>query len=181
MKNKERKSAESRKRFPMEELTKITIDALQERGVCLDDIANIVYQLQRPYVDELTIEFCLYNIKKVLEKREVVNAVLTGIELDKLAERGLISEPISSIITDDDGLYGIDEIIPLSIINLYGSIGLTNFGYLDKEKIGIIKKLDLEKLGRVHTFLDDLVAALAAAAASRIAHSSKQPNLKSYD
>lgn len=181
MKSKERKSAESRKRFPMEKLTKITIEALEERGVCLDDIANIVYQLQRPYVDELTIEFCLYNINKVLEKREVVNAILTGIELDKLAEQGKISDPISSIIQDDDGLYGIDEILPLSIINLYGSIGLTNFGYLDKEKIGIIKKLDMEKSGRVHTFLDDLVAALAAAAASRIAHSSKQPNLKSYD
>ena len=58
-------------------------------------------------------------------------------------------------------------------MNVYGSIGLTNFGFLDKEKIGIIKELDCEKGERVNTFLDDLVAAIAAAAVSRIAHSCK--------
>ena len=65
----------------------------------------------------------------------------------------------------------IDEIIPLSIVNIYGTIGLTNYGYLDKEKVGIIKELDNKEGKRVNTFLDDLVAAIAAAAASRIAHS----------
>ena len=53
---------------------------------------------------------------------------------------------------------------------LYGSIGLTNFGYLDKEKIGIIRKLDRSKQDTVNTFIDDIVAAIAVAAASRIAH-----------
>ena len=62
--------------------------------------------------------------------------------------------------------------MPLGIVNLYGSIGLTNFGYLDKEKIGIIKELDDRKKtsDEVTTFADDLVAAIAAAAASRVAH-----------
>ena len=59
----------------------------------------------------------------------------------------------------------------MSIVNVYGTIGLTNFGYLDKKKIGIIKKVDEEKCNRVNTFLDDIIAAIAAAAASRIAHS----------
>jgi phosphatidylglycerophosphatase A len=53
---------------------------------------------------------------------------------------------------------------------VYGSIGLTNFGFLDKEKFGIIKKLDEHEGEEVHTFMDDIVCALAAAAASRIAH-----------
>lgn len=78
-------------------------------------------------------------------------------------------EPLQHLVETDEPLYGIDEIIPLSIVNVYGSIGLTNFGYLDKEKIGIIKELD-ESPDGIHTFLDDIVAALAAAAASRIAH-----------
>ncbi|MDP3386293.1 MAG: phosphatidylglycerophosphatase A, partial [Eubacteriales bacterium] len=59
--------------------------------------------------------------------------------------------------------------IPLSIVNLYGSIGFTNYGYLDKAKPGILKQLDT-KGSHIHTFLDDLVAGIAAAAASRLAH-----------
>lgn len=165
----------------MEFLTQKSIEELKERGVELEDIAKIVYTLQSPYVKDLSMEFCLYSINKVLEKREVVNAVLTGIQIDKLAEKDLIEEPILSVIKSDEGLYGIDEILPLSIINLYGSIGLTNFGYLDKEKIGIIKEVDLAKTGAVNTFLDDIIAAIAAAAASRIAHSTREPNKKKYE
>lgn len=165
----------------METLTQKAKEELRERGVKLRDIADIVYDLQSPYVKDLSIEFCEYSVKKVLEKREVVNAVLTGIQIDKLAEKDLIEEPILSVIKSDEGLYGIDEILPLSIINLYGSIGLTNFGFLDKEKTGIIKELDIAKTGAVNTFLDDIVAAIAAAAASRIAHSTREPNKKSYE
>ena len=62
----------------------------------------------------------------------------------------------------------------LSICNIYGSIGLTNFGYVDKTKPGIIGRLD--KLGKdtdvCHTFMDDLIGAIAAAAASSVAHNS---------
>lgn len=160
-------------KYSMEELTLKTIAALKERHVELDDIAKIVYDLQYKYYDNLTHEMCMESLVAVLNKREVVHAVLTGIEIDKLVEKGHFSEPISSIIKSDEGLYGIDEILPLSIVNLYGSIGLTNFGFLDKEKTGIINQLDRAKDGTVNTFLDDLVAALAAAAASRLAHNRK--------
>ncbi len=74
-----------------------------------------------------------------------------------------------SLLQKDDGLYGVDEILALSIVNIYGSIGLTNFGYLDKKKPGVIGKINDEKNGKVNTFLDDIVAAIAAATASRIA------------
>jgi len=47
---------------------------------------------------------------------------------------------------------------------------VTTYGHLDKEKIGIIDKLDGKADGRVHTFLDDLVGSIAAAASSRLAH-----------
>ena len=157
-------------KYSMEELTKETILELRERQVELKDIAEIVYELQEGYYEDLTLEMCLDSVEAVLLKREVVHAVLTGIEIDLAAERGLLQEPLLSIIKSDEGLYGIDEILPLSIVNLYGSIGLTNFGYLDKKKSGIIDKLDKAKNGTVNTFLDDIVAAIAAAAAARLAH-----------
>ncbi len=122
----------------------------------------------------MTLETCVENVEAVLKKREIIHAILTGIALDELAEKKLLPEPLQSIVESDEALYGIDEIIPLSIVNVYGTIGLTNYGYLDKEKIGIIKELDEEKGERVNTFLDDLVAAIAAAAASRIAHSARE-------
>ena len=102
------------------------------------------------------------------------NAVLTGICLDRLAERDLLDEPVLAFLKDDEPLYGIDEIMALSIVNIYGSIGFTNFGYLDKVKPGIIGEINQNLHAPVNTFLDDLVSAIAAAAASRIAHSTRQ-------
>jgi len=150
----------------------IVVDTLEKRGVKLEDIAEITFDLQKKYIPNLTLEYCLDHVKKVVKKREVQHAVITGIELDVLAEKGLLSEPLSSILLSDYGLYGIDEIMALSIVNVYGSIGFTNFGYVDKAKPGIIGVLDKEgkKPNRCNTFLDDIVGAMAAAAASSIAH-----------
>ena len=157
-------------RIPMKVLEEKTLEVIKERGVELTDIAELVLELQKPYQNGLTLDICLENVYAVLEKREVAHAVLTGVALDQLAEEKKLPDPLQSIVESDEGLYGIDEILPLSIVNLYGTIGLTSYGYLDKEKVGIIKKLDTVKDGRTHTFMDDLVAAIAAAAASRLAH-----------
>ncbi|AJO18657.1 phosphatidylglycerophosphatase A [Bacillus paralicheniformis] len=159
------------KKYTMNEMVHLTKNMLNERGVTIEDIALIVQKLQEKYHPDLSLAVCVENVEKVLNKREIVHAVLTGIALDQLAEKKLLPEPLQYLVETDEPLYGIDEIIPLSIVNVYGSIGLTNFGYLDKEKFGIIKELDDCPDDEVHTFLDDIVAALAAAAASRIAHS----------
>jgi len=53
---------------------------------------------------------------------------------------------------------------------VYGSIGFTNYGYIDKQKPGILERLNDKSTGECHTFLDDLVGAIAAAASSRLAH-----------
>ncbi len=153
----------------------ICVNLMNERGVTLDDIVDIVYYLQKKYVPDLTKDICLEAIMRVLGKREVQNAILTGIELDKLAEEKKLSEPLQSLINEDNALYGIDEILVLSICNVYGSIGLTNFGYVDKVKPGIIGKLDEigKKTNKCHTFMDDIIGAVAAAAASSVAHNAE--------
>lgn len=158
-------------KYNKEELHLMTIEMLERRGVTIEDIGELVMFLQSQYYEDLTLEICMDNINEVLKKREIIHAILTGIALDELAEKKLLPQPLQTIVENDEALYGIDEIIPLSIVNVYGTIGLTNFGYLDKEKIGIIKELDEAKENVVNTFLDDLVAAIAAATASRIAHS----------
>ncbi len=152
------------------EIKDAAIIKLNDRGVKLIDIAGIVYEMQVPYQPELTLDLCLDSVYKVLEKREILHAVLVGIELDTLAEKGMLSEPLQSIISSDDGLFGCDETLAIGATFVYGSIAVTTFGHLDKNKTGIIKRLDTKTGERVNTFLDDLVSAIAASAASRVAH-----------
>jgi phosphatidylglycerophosphatase A len=149
------------------------VQLLESRGVKVDDIVEIVYTLQKPYHPSLKREECHISVMRVLAKREVQHALYTGIALDELAEKKLLPEPLQSMMVSDEPLYGVDEILALGITNVYGSIGLTSFGYLDKEKLGILKRLNAKGAG-IHVFLDDLVAGIAAAASARIAHRNGQ-------
>lgn len=144
---------------------------LNDRGVTVQDIGELVLYLQHQYHDNLLLDDCIHNVERVLSKREVQNAILTGIQLDMLSEKGMLEEPLQSIIKTDEGLYGVDEILAFSIVNVYGSIGFTNYGFIDKKKPGILEKLNDKSSGECHTFLDDIVGAIAAAASSRLAHS----------
>lgn len=150
----------------------VIVKRLESRGVSLEDVADITLELQAKYLPSLTFDVVLDHVKRVVMKREVQNAILVGLELDILAEQGKLTEPLSTIILSDYGLFGIDEILALSIVNVYGSIGLTNFGFVDKTKPGIIGRLDdkTSHSGQCNTFLDDIVGAIAAAAASSVAH-----------
>jgi phosphatidylglycerophosphatase A len=152
------------------EVKKAVFSLLKERGVELTDIAEIVFEMQAPYAPDLTMDACLESVLAVLEKREMQHALLVGIELDKLAEKGQLSEPLQSIVEQDEGLFGVDETIAIGAVFGYGSIAVTTYGFLDKAKTGIIKKLDTKSVSGIHTFLDDLVASIAANASSRLAH-----------
>ncbi|PYI57068.1 phosphatidylglycerophosphatase A family protein [Paenibacillus flagellatus] len=156
---------------------RLALQMLAERGVTLEQVAEIVYKLQIPYNDKLTMEQCAESVLAVLGKREVQFTLYTGIALDVLAERGQLPQPLQEIMENDESLYGVDETLALGIVHVYGMIGLTSFGYLDKEKTGVIRTLNNHS-SQIHVFLDDLVAGLAAAASARIAHQNK--NAKVY-
>ncbi|MGX7174419.1 phosphatidylglycerophosphatase A family protein [Enterococcus ratti] len=153
-------------------------ELLSSRGVTLEDIAELVMFLQKDYITDLTLADCLESVQAVLTKREVHNAIITGIQLDILAEEKKLMSPLQQIVEEDEGLYGIDEILALSIVNVYGTIGFTNYGYIDKVKPGILQKLNHHDAKNVHTFLDDIVGAIAASAASRLAH--QEPEKRSH-
>ncbi|UZJ80040.1 phosphatidylglycerophosphatase A [Fictibacillus sp. KU28468] len=154
----------------VENVEETALRLLKDRGVTLKDIAELVYFLQVPYHPDLELSVCLQNVERVVAKREVQNAILTGVQLDMLAEKKMLEGPLQEILERDESLYGIDEVIALSIVNIYGSIGFTNYGFIDKQKPGILEKLNDKSTGKVHTFLDDIVGAIAAAASSRLAH-----------
>ncbi|MCM3127306.1 phosphatidylglycerophosphatase A [Paenibacillus provencensis] len=150
---------------------------LKRRGVSVESIAKIVYDLQKKFHPELKEEECITSVRAVLAKREVQYTLYTGVALDELAEQNLLPQPLQALMEADEPLYGVDETLALGITSVYGMIGLTSFGYLDKEKTGIIKCLN-DKTAGIHVFLDDLVAGVAAAASARIAH--QNTNAKIY-
>ncbi|MCP0887633.1 phosphatidylglycerophosphatase A [Ligilactobacillus sp. WILCCON 0076] len=143
----------------------------KKKGVTTEDIAAITYSIQRQYISDLEIEEVYDAVNDVLHKREVLNNAMVGIALDQLATKKQLPEPLQSIVENDSGVFGVDELLAEGgISGIYGKIATTNFGYLDKEKHGIIKQLDQNDDNGVNTFLDDIIAALAAAAGAKIAH-----------
>ena len=105
-------------KYDMEELYELTVKRLEDFGIELVEIAKLVQELQGDYIVDLSLERCLESVESVVRKRESIHAILTGLALDDLANEGKLPEPLLSIIRDDEGLYGIDEILTLSLIHI---------------------------------------------------------------
>lgn len=145
------------------------ISSLKKRGVTVSQIAHIAYQMTTEFVPQNT-EAHTYDVTvDVLHKRDLLNTAMIMLDLDRLAESKQLCQPLNDIISNDAGVFGADEDLALSIATLYGPIGATNFGYLDRVKKGIIKEIDTRP-GHVTTFLDDLVGAIIAAICGKLSH-----------
>ncbi|MFC6200512.1 phosphatidylglycerophosphatase A [Lactiplantibacillus nangangensis] len=157
-------------KYPDKAAYEFVVNALAAKGITYREIAQITYNLQINYIPDLTVAECETETQEVLHKRELLNNAMVALELDRLATEGQLKEPLQTIVASDAGVFGVDEGIALNMANIYGTIGVTNYGYVDKVKEGVIKKLDTDKSGVVNTFIDDLVGAIAAAVAAKIAH-----------
>ena len=156
-------------------LKKIAIQKLKERGVDIKELSKLIYKMQIEYNPKISMTDCNKAINNILSKREVIHTILTGIAIDESIENKTFEKNLYNIINEDNSLYGIDEILALSIVNIYGSIALTSFGYLDKTKPGIIGILDKKgkEKNKCNTFLDDIVCAIVSAGCGKIAHQKK--------
>lgn len=157
--------------YSRDEMKRLNIEKLESRGVTVKQIAEIAYNQQLRYNKNIDFNECILSVEKILSLRDTFHLLQLGAEIDRLAEVGLFEGPIQDIIFNDLGVFGVDEIFGLDIARLYGAIGQTNFGDIDVNKPGIVKQLNEEgKPGKpsCHTFLDDIVGAIAAAAATRV-------------
>src|SRR5690242_13200386 len=116
------------RRVHSNEVKAAVLRQLTERGVDIEDIALIVFEMQAPYHPCLNMDICRESVHAVLEKRELQHAILVGIELDVLAEKHMLSEPLQTIVESDEGLFGCDETLALGSVFGYGSIAVTTFG-----------------------------------------------------
>ncbi len=157
--------------FSREEMYTLNRDRLLERGVTIKAIAEIAYKQQSRYNENVSMKTCIESVEKILSLRDIFHIVQLGIEIDVLTEQKKLRSPIQDILHADLGMFGVDEVIGLAVASHYGTIGQTNFGDIDVNKPGIVKELnEAGKDGRAcHTFLDDIVGAIAAAASTRVA------------
>ncbi|MGD9887499.1 MAG: phosphatidylglycerophosphatase A [Bacilli bacterium] len=156
--------------FSREEMFRMNRDRLLERGVKIEDIAEIAFRQQGRYNKNISMKTCIESVEKILSYRDIFHIVQLSIEIDRMTEEGLFRSPIQDIMRADLGMFGVDEILGLNIASMYGVIGQTNFGDIDVNKPGIVKQLNADGKGeKCHTFLDDVVGALGAAASTRVA------------
>lgn len=172
--------------YTREEMFNFNVETLKRRGVTIDDIAKITFRQQSKYINDIDYKLCVESVEKILTFRDVFHYVQLGAEIDRLAEDKLFKGPIQDIIFYDLGVFGIDETFGLDVAGTYGTIGQTNFGDIDVNKYGIVDELNVKgmKEGVCHTFLDDIVGAIAAAASTRVAqiineeNAHEDPNMK---
>jgi phosphatidylglycerophosphatase A len=157
--------------FSRKEMTRLNVEKLKERGISVESIAEISYKQQSRWLDNIKMSVCLESVYKVLSLRDTFHMVQLGAEIDRLCEEKQFKGPIQDILMEDLGVFGIDEIFGINLSGIYGAIGQTNFGDIDVNKPGIVDELnDLgKKDGICHTFMDDIVGAIAAAASIRVA------------
>lgn len=157
--------------YPDKEIYEFVQKELRKRGITAYSIGEIAYEMQHEYLPDYEISDFSEQFNEVLKKREVLNLLAFAFELDNLANKGAFSEPIQSIIENDAGFWQIDEILASSLAQLFGMLAITNYGYLDKKKLGIAKALD--GANSITVFSDDIVSALASAVIGRCGHGSK--------
>lgn len=144
-----------------------------ELGISRYKLAKETLKEQARHNPWMTLEDAYDAVEAVIRKREVQHALVTALTIDELADKGMLPEPLQSIIADDNPLYGIDESIAMGMTGLFGTIAQTNYGFLDREKTDLAKKLNDEQKsgGHITTMTDDLVSAIIASAEGKVAHS----------
>ena len=156
----------------------LNIALLEKRGVTMKDMTRLVFDLQRPYNPSLQMEDCQEHVEGVLRKQQTYHAIHLCVTIDAGVENNEFGDQFQAIVGNDEGLYGVDESVNTSISKMYGMIAITNFGYLDKAKPGIIGELDSVHDGKCNTFIDDTVCAIVSAACARLAHNNANTTSK---
>ena len=143
---------------------------LNTKGVTEKSIGELAMGLQKKFLPEVPLEKYISATLEISKKWDILNCCMVGIALDKAASNKQLDEPLQTIMDEDLGVFAVDEVLAYyGFATLYGGIGITSAGWLDKEKSGIIAKLDKDK-NSVNVFLDDLIVGLVACVSAKIAH-----------
>ncbi len=158
--------------YTREEMLVINIETLKERTVTVEEIAEVAFRQQSKWSKTISMKDCVDSVEKILSLRDTFHLLQLGAEIDRLTDEKAFKGPIQGILQTDLGMFGIDELFGLELAGMYGTIGKTNFGDIDVNKPLVVDRLNEDGKhagGMCHTFMDDIVGAVAAAASTRVA------------
>lgn len=157
-------------KFPITLAYEYVWNYLNGKAVTEKDIGELAMGLQKKFLPEVPLEKYISATLEISMKWDILNCCMVGIALDKAATNKQLDEPLQTIMDEDLGVFAVDEVLAYyGFATLYGGIGITSAGWLDKEKTGIIAKLDQDNTS-VNVFLDDLIVGLVACVSAKIAH-----------
>lgn len=134
-------------------------EVLQNRGIFVEEIADSLVDTWKSSEIKLERKAAIRTIKRALNDPAMQFSILLGLEMDQLAEKGKLSDAVRQIITKDDPLCNIDELVAKAALQRLGSEAIDRFHALDvKKSNNYLKQLDSS--GQVNMFADDLVIAI---------------------
>lgn len=144
----------------------------KELGISYSEIIDSAIEHQSKHFKSIPRSVAVERFSSIMHKREVLNIIMTALALDDLANKGMLPEPLQEVVAEDNGLFGVDELLGVGLSQYFGTISTTNYGYLDVNKTNTAKHLDsLQKSGKsITVFIDDIVSSLTACLESSIAH-----------
>lgn len=145
------------------------MDLLDKRNVPVESLGGLVYAGQKEHNPDIELDECIDAVYHVLHKREIQNILLLGINVDMWVDRGIEDRYLAEILKHDEGQFQCDETLSHGCVEIFGGIGISNLGYLDHVKPGIIGKVDARK-NSCNVFLDDILAGIVASAEAYVAN-----------
>lgn len=145
------------------------IDYFTAHGVTVREMAKEARDDQLKHGVKAPLHAYIDAINNTLHKRDIDSIILVGLALDELCEKGLLPEPLQSIMENDAPSFSPDETLTVVLALTGSGIAVTNFGARDVHKHGLAKRVDQDEK-HCNVFLDDFVSGLIAKAESVVAH-----------
>jgi alpha-ribazole phosphatase CobZ len=140
------------------------LSRLKERGIELDDLVETGMELftdSRSLTKKKVARTLRKRLGSVLSDINVASLIIAAMRLDEEGESGRIPSLSQEAFMKDPIALVTDETIGMAIANyVAGTLGVHNFLYYDREKPGIMKKLE--------PFMDDAIGGLVSGVMSRI-------------
>ena len=105
-----------------------------DQGITIKEMAREAKEDQDRHHVKADLETYIKAIEHQLHKHDIMSIVMTGIVLDRLAEKKMLPSPLQAIVENDLPLYSTDELLSIALTQMYSGIAVTNYGFRDVHK-----------------------------------------------
>ena len=155
--------------YPEKEAYRYIRQQFADQGITIREMALEAKEDQDKHDVKASLDTYIKAIQNQLHKHDVLSIVMTGIVLDRLAEKKMLPSPLQAIVENDLPLYSTDELLSIALTQMYSGIAVTNYGARDVHKHALAKRID-ESTEHVNCFLDDIVSAIIAGSEAAVAN-----------